>query len=282
MSDETKQPFECAASGKGSDDLEASVVCKMAKSCQKNRHSSHDEECKSLGYEQLSNQDCLICFLPMPLEPDDWTYQQCCGKLCCMGCAYEIATANKPCPFCRAPFCATEEEYVKRCEERIKKFMDPYAFWTLGVGYMYGANGLPLDRKKGFELVLKAAELGLAQAHNDIGHYYSRGLGVEVDTKKANQQFEMAVIGGSALAMYNLGDFEYAAGNYDGAKQHWMVAASAGYDLALDEIRKLFLAGHATKDEFERALRAHKDSADEARSDQRDAVRHHRQHIDAS
>ena len=67
MSDETKQPFECAASGKSSDDLEASVVCKMAKSCQKNRHSSHDEECKSLGYEQLSNQDCLICFFAYAL-----------------------------------------------------------------------------------------------------------------------------------------------------------------------------------------------------------------------
>ena len=37
-------------------------------------------------------------------------------------------------------------------------------------------------------------------------------------------------------------------------------------------IRLCFLNGHATKEEFERALRAHKDAKDEMKSDQRDAV----------
>ena len=274
MSDESKT-FECATSGKGNDDLKTSAECKMAKSCQKTSYSSNDDECKNRAHEheQLPKQDCLICFLPMPLGSKEWQYQACCGKLCCKGCAHEIAKVNKPCPFCRTPFCTTEEEYVKRYEERIKKFGDPYAFWQLDIGYTYGTHGLPIDCKKGFGLLLKAAELGSVRAHNDIGHSYSRGIGVEVDTKKANQHFEMAAVGGNVIAMYNLGSVAYNAGNHARAKKHVMVAASAGYDLALDEIRKLFLGGHATKDEFERALRAHKDSADEMKSDARDAAK---------
>ena len=279
MSDETK-PFECAASGKSNDDLKTSAECKMAKSCQKNhRHSSYDEECKN---EQLPKQDCFICFLPMSLELEEWKYQPCCGKLCCMGCIHEIATANGPCPFCRAPFCATEEEYVKRYKERIKKFGDPYAFWNLGVGYMYGAYGLPLDRKKGFGLVLKAAELGLTEAHCSIATFYLKGEGVDVDTEKAKHHCGIAAVGGNVVAMYNLGIFEYNTGSHTRAKKHWMVAASAGYDLALAEIREGFMGGSVSKDEFERALRAYKDSEDEMKSDHRDAVRHRRHHRDAS
>jgi hypothetical protein len=51
-----------------------------------------------------------------------------------------------------------------------------------------------------------------------------------------------------------------------------MISARAGLDESLKEIRNCFVNGHATKDEFEKALRAHKESKDEMKSDQREAA----------
>ena len=50
-----------------------------------------------------------------------------------------------------------------------------------------------------------------------------------------------------------------------------MISAGAGDDKSLSEIRDCFMHGHATKDDFEKALRAHKDAKDEMRSAQREA-----------
>ena len=54
--------------------------------------------------------------------------------------------------------------------------------------------------------------------------------------------------------------------------KHFMVAAEAGDDNSLKSIREGYLSGHVTKDNFERALRAHKESKDEEKSDQREAA----------
>ena len=40
----------------------------------------------------------------------------------------------------------------------------------------------------------------------------------------------------------------------------------------MKEIRKCFVNGDATKDDFEKALRAHKEAKDEMKSDQREAA----------
>ena len=73
-------------------------------------------------------------------------------------------------------------------------------------------------------------------------------------------------------ARHNLGYFEAQAGNVDRAMKHFMISAGAGYDESLKVIREGFLYGHAAKDEFERALRAHKEAKDEMKSDQREAA----------
>ena len=56
------------------------------------------------------------------------------------------------------------------------------------------------------------------------------------------------------------------------AMKHWIIAARAGCDKSLKEIRNAFMNGHATKEDFEKSLRAHKESADEMKSDQREAA----------
>ena len=45
--------------------------------------------------------------------------------------------------------------------------------------------------------------------------------------------------------------------------KHWMISAGAGYDDSLEGIRKCYLNGWATKDDFEKALRAHKEAKDD-------------------
>ena len=76
-------------------------------------------------------------------------------------------------------------------------------------------------------------------------------------------------MGGSVLSRHNLGVTEYEAGNMSRAMKHFMIAARAGDDEALNEIREGYLDGHVTKDDFEKALRANKESKDEMKSDQR-------------
>ena len=88
----------------------------------------------------------------------------------------------------------------------------------------------------------------------------------------ARYYYELAAIGGNAYSRHNLGLLEWHAGNFDRAVKHWMIAAGAGHDDSLTNIRSCFFAGDATKDDFEKALRAHKEAADEMKSDQREAA----------
>ena len=79
-------------------------------------------------------------------------------------------------------------------------------------------------------------------------------------------------MGGDVEARHNLGAFEGNAGNMTRAVRHWLISAGVGYDESLEAIRNLYLIGHATKDVFERALRAHKQAKDETKSDQREVA----------
>ena len=80
--------------------------------------------------------------------------------------------------------------------------------------------------------------------------------------------FELAAIGGCTEARYNLGLLEQRAGNMSIALKHYMIAA--GYDESLKEIREFYMNGHATKDDYAKALRAHQKYVDGIKSDQRD------------
>ena len=88
----------------------------------------------------------------------------------------------------------------------------------------------------------------------------------------AQKMWELAAMGGDMTARHNLGGFEIEAGNIKRAVIHYMIATAAGYDKSLGAVRQSFLDGYATKDDFERALRAHKEANDETKSEQRDAA----------
>ena len=160
---------------------------------------------------------------------------------------------------------------MKRMKKRVDDG-DPVAIYTLGGHYCRGEMGLPQDYNMANELWLRAGELGYTPAYNNIGNSYYQGRGVERDLKKAKHYWELAAMRGSVTARDNLGDLEQSGGNTERAMKHWMISAGAGDDISLHSIRQCFMNGLAPKDDFERALRAHKAASDEMKCEQREAA----------
>ena len=233
--------------------------------------STKDE---ALFREPPQRDECDICMLPLPLDRDKQRYQSCCGKVLCCGCIDAAYAADNRClcPFCRTPRHTSNEELMERLKKRVEG-NDARAIRNLGSLYYSGDKGLPQNYDKAMELWLRAGELGCVASYGGVGDVYRIGEGVQQrDEKKAIYYYELAAMGGYAKARHNLGVLEWNAGIYHRAVKHYMISAGAGYDNSLTQIREAFLHGHATKDDFEKALRAHKEAKDEMKSDQREAA----------
>jgi len=194
-------------------------------------------------------------------------YQACCGKTVCTGCMYCCwDAANLNCPFCRKPVPKGEEE-MERLNSRVAA-NDAEAFHQLGYDYLRGTRSLPQDVNKAMELLSRAIELGSNAAHLTLANEYFDGqdVGIDEDRKKAKYHWEIAAMTGDEEARYNLGVFENDNGNINRAMKHWMIAATAGHDLSLGLIKQ----GFEMKDDYEKTLRAHKDSVEEMKSVNRD------------
>ena len=287
----------CANCGKGeggAGDLKACTACKLVKYCNRDcqvaHRKQHKRECKKraaeLHDEQLFKQppppeDCPICFLPIPAFHTGSRYQSCCGKLVCGGCFYADAVRNHcnrkehNCPFCRTPARTpapkTDEEAVKRMK-RFVEVNDAEGTHNMACSYDQGSYGLPQDYAKALELWHRAAKLGHAQSYYGIGLAYQLGQGVERDIKKALYYFELGAIGGCLQARYSLGYAEGSSGNTKRALKHMMIGSEGGDKSSLDMIRNMFLEGrgHATKDDYSKALQAYQTCLSEIQSEQRD------------
>ena len=149
---------------------------------------------------------------------------------------------------------------------------DANAMRNLADLYHGGSMGLPQDFNKAMVLHLRAGELGCATSYGKVAAAYYYGRGVERDEKKAKHYYELAAMRGDAKARHNLGCTEGRAGYMDRAMKHLMISAGAGYDDSLKNIRECFMNGYGTKNDFEKALRSHKEAKDEMKSEQRDAA----------
>ena len=177
--------------------------------------------------------------------------------------------ADQLCPFCRTPAPKTDDEIIKQVKKRVE-MGDVEAIYNLGPMYIDGRHGLPQDNTKALELFLRAGELGCAAAYNNIGRSYFNGIGVERNEKKAMDYYELGAMRGDVYSRHNLGVLEKRSGNIDRAMKHFMIAVEFGYGRSLVHIKGFFMDGHATKDEYEKALRSHQAYLDEIRSVQRD------------
>ena len=225
---------------------------------------------EDLFKEPPPRDECPICFLPRPIDDAESQYQACCGKIVCCGCICAAVKADSRglCPFCRDPMGISSEEYIEKMKERVAAG-DAEAIYNLGGYYDRGRYGLRRNTAKALKLYLRAGELGYAAGYNKSGYVYYTGQGVERDAKKGQYFWELAAMGGNVYARHNLGCLEDEAGNTNRAIKHFMIATAAGFDDSLKDIRICFKHGNVTKEDFEKALRAHKQSKDEMKSDQR-------------
>ena len=288
----------CANCGKEGDDINnVCNKCKLVKycnaSCKKKHRNKHKKECEKyvrqaaehvakLHDEKLFKQpppneeDCPICFLRIPTLHTGSTYKSCCGKVICSGCDYAPLydnqgneVDNEKCPFCRTPTPSSEKEMINGYKKRME-LDDPLAIHSLGSNYREGLYGFPQDYTKALELYLRAGELGYTEAYCFVGYAYSHGQGVEVDKKKAKHYWELASMRGNVNARYNLGVGEHNAGNMDRALKHYLIATESGSSNSLRIIKDLYSDGHATKEDYTKALQAYQVYLSEIKSVQRD------------
>jgi len=250
--------------------------------CQKNHRPQHKKLCRKRLAEirdrDLFEQphathlgECPICCLPLPLDPIKCGFSGCCSKIICYGC--NIANQKREfeeglqrrCAFCREPTAKSQEEGDKRCMKRIKEYNDPAA-----MNHMATKRYEEGDIKTAFKYCTKAAELGNAAAHYSLSCMYDKGHGVEKDTKKANYHAEEAAIAGHPDARNNLGIEEWNNGRFERAAKHFIIAANLGVHESLKVLMRVHAKGHASKEEYEGALRGYQSAVDEAKSTERD------------
>jgi len=269
----------CANCGKEGNDSDMNTCnrCNSVKycnaACKKKHRSKHKKKCErrvaELYDEVLFKQpppkeDCPICMIRLPEMEDGTKFNTCCGKIICSGCIYAVALRDGGvglCPFCRAPTHTTDKGLRKELENRMKA-NDKEAIYNLGYGYAQGTYGCPQNHAKAVELYLRAGELGSTEAYCNVGNCYDNGRGVERDPKKALHYWEISAIRGRL-------------GNMDRALKHFMISASDGLSGSLEAIKQLFIDGHATKEDYTKALQLYQAYLDEIKSDQRDDAAAH-------
>jgi len=244
------------------------IIKSLDSMCMKDVEKISDEE---LFKQPPPADDCPICFLRMPTD-EGWRYKTCCGKVICCGCIYAVSKTKKAiplCPFCRTPHANTDEEMNERDKRRMEAGV-PIAIHNVGCYYDRGTNGYSQDHTKALELWHRAAELGYTMAYASIGYAYDEGEGIEVDKTKAVYYYELAAMRGNVYARHNLGNSEMRAGNIDRVLRHYMIAVRDGYTKSLNSIKELYTAGHATKDDYMKALQSYQEYLSEIKSPQRD------------
>lgn len=251
--------------------------------------NENDNKCMEISDDELfkeppPKEDCPICLLPIPFANgfcNVYTaYQACCGKTLCMGCNVAAGEGalrgdlKDLCAFCRTPSPLSNEDFIQRCWKRVE-LNDPEAMTLLAGRYKEGASGLPQDIEKALGLFHRAAELGSCIAHNALSTYYSKGIVVagkvalEKDEKKSAYHSKLAAIGGHEFARHATGCDESHDNKWRRAMKHLMISARAGSDESLYCVKDGYKGGYVTKVEYASTLRAHKESQDEMKSEQR-------------
>lgn len=224
-------------------------------SCQKANRGLHKKICRRL----LSGEDeCPICAIPVPFDPERRCWMACCGAVMCSSCSdahEESAWGGAGCPFCRAVDPPTREGELRRLVERKEKG-DLNAYVLLACEH--GDQGslpfgmVPRDEKRGFELMLYAAERGQVDALYHVGLAYDFGRGCERDPNKAFEWFQRAAKEGDMMSCHNLG---CRYGNGEGVRQSWAKAkfwfergAALGDPSSIDHLRMMNQRGHSEGD----------------------------------
>ncbi|EJK43958.1 hypothetical protein THAOC_37548 [Thalassiosira oceanica] len=280
----------CANCGKqGSDTvkLRNCAACRLVKycgvDCQRAHRKLHKKACKqraaeledeklySQGLERPEGDFCQICTLPIPLLIEKHSiFMACCMKRICHGC--DLAAMKRgmsDCAFCRTSLPDGYADTLAMLQARVAK-KDPVAINALGLDYCYGTHGLQKDASKAFELWMEAAELGSIDALFNLGKSYRLGEGVGKNIAKAAKFYTKAAMQGHVGGRHDLGVHDFEEGNYDRAVRHVLISAKMGHKDSPEMIKRMFMGGLATKEQYTEALKGYQDAVDEMKSPQRD------------
>ena len=128
------------------------------------------------------------------------------------------------------------------------------------------------DYQTALEYFTKAAELGDSDAHYNLSIMYREGEGVDKDEKKKVFHLEVAAIAGHPDARHDLGCWEAMNGRFERARKHFIIAANLGYNKSLTALKQLYTDGHASKEDYANALRAHQAAVDATKSEDREVA----------
>ncbi|EJK76900.1 hypothetical protein THAOC_01310, partial [Thalassiosira oceanica] len=86
----------------------------------------------------------------------------------------------------------------------------------------------------------------------------------------AAEFWSKAATKGHIQSRYNLGCIESQKGNHDHAVRHWLISAKMGNKDSVENIKRAFEAGIATKEQYTQVLREYQDAVEEMKSHDRD------------
>ena len=127
--------------------------------------------------------------------------------------------------------------------------------------------------RRAVELWTEASELGSVDSLHSLGNAYRLGNGVQEDNAKAVEYFKKAAMQGHVGSRHNLGCNMGTQRNHDSALKHLLISAKMGDKDSLELIKKIFMAGLATKEQYTEALRGYQDAVEEMKSPERDEAK---------
>ncbi|EJK58631.1 hypothetical protein THAOC_21228 [Thalassiosira oceanica] len=203
-------------------------------------------------------------------------FMACCMKSICNGCSLAAQKRGMiDCPYCRTPYPDSDADRLAMVQARAQK-KDPEAINWLGEAYFLGDPGLQKDVRRAVELFTEAAELGSIQALFNLGYLYYNGEGVQEDKAKGVDFWTKAAMQGHVSSRYKLGRDAGKKGNHDRAVRHCMISAKLGDEDSFEAIKKIFMAGLATKEQYAEALKGYQDAVEEMKSHDRDEANRRR------
>ena len=224
------------------------------------------------NWQRPHKEDCPICLLPFPLDPQLSVCWNCCGKTICSGCMYSQCEANLPnmskmklCPFCR--FDGTNASILKM-EMKRANAGNHMAMFCLAECYFEGEMGLQQDTAKGIKWYHRAMEAGNGEAASCLGSYFWD----DGENEKALEFYQTAAELGHILAFFNVGNLLINKGDIDGAMINYRKAAICGdsHPDVFYELRNGYRYGWITKEEYAFTLRANQAACNEMKSEARE------------
>ena len=205
-------------------------------------------------------EDCAVCLVPLSHVQSESIYQTCCGNTICKACVMEHQESIKKqneekntgkkvaftCPFCRELLIGgLTTEAVKKEYARLQaRFLqnDHNAFTLLGNIYRRGTRETPKDDMKALDCFIRAVELGSPEACGCIASHCIDGNGVNVNRERASLFGRVGALRGHITARHAIGISEYESGNHEIAIRHWKIAAEAGHQPSLNNLRCIYNA----------------------------------------